>query len=275
MDESITLTSTTHANGTTSEAITCKAAVAYGPGEPLVIEEITVDPPKEMEVRIKILFTSVCHSDLGTWLGTNEAQRAYPRILGHEASGIVESVGKGVRDVKAGDYVIPIFHGECGECIFCRSESTNMCEKFGINPMKRVMESDGKCRFWRSEDHKPIFHYLNTSTFTQYTVLHSACVVKIDPHLIPLKNMPLLSCCITTGVGAAWNTANVKPGSTVAVFGLGSVGFAVVEGARARGAAKIIGVDINPDKLTKGLMFGITNFINPKILDMPVHEVTN
>ncbi|KAL0283384.1 UNVERIFIED_CONTAM: Alcohol dehydrogenase-like 4 [Sesamum angustifolium] len=252
MDGSITLTSTTHANGTTSEAITCKGTTiirihppnttlysdmkliilmrsrrGVRPREPLVIEEITVDPPKEMEVRIRIFFTSVCHSDLGTWLGTNEAQRAYPRILGHEASGIVESVGKGVRDVKAGDYVIPIFHGECGECIFCRSESTNMCEKFGINPMKRVMESDGKCRFWRSEDHKPIFHYLNTSTFTQYTVLDSACVVKIDPHLIPLKNMALLSCCITTGVGAAWNTANVKPGSTVAVFGLGSVGFAL------------------------------------------------
>ncbi|KAL0409189.1 UNVERIFIED_CONTAM: Alcohol dehydrogenase-like 3 [Sesamum radiatum] len=134
------------------------------------------------------------------------------------------------------------------------------------------MESDGKCRFWSRKHHNPIFHYLNTSTFTQYTVLHSACVVKIDPHLIPPKKMALLSCCITTGVGAAWNTANVKPGSSVAVFGLGSVGFAVVEGARARGAAKIIGVDINPDKLAKGLKFGITDFINPKILDMPVHE---
>ncbi|KAK6122514.1 hypothetical protein DH2020_043742 [Rehmannia glutinosa] len=254
MDELITHTNCkTVANGTTSKVITCKAAVVYGPGEALVIEKIMVDPPKEMEVRIKILFTSVCHSDLGVWLGTNEAERAYPRILGHEASGIVESTGEGVTDIEAGDYVIPIFHGECGECIFCKSAITNMCAKFGINPMKRVMESDGKCRFW-SKDKNPIFHFFNTSTFSEYTVVDSACVVKIDPKLFPLNKMALLSCCISTGVGAVWNTANVKPGSTVAVFGLGSVGFAVVEGARARAAANIIGIDINPDKLAKDVL---------------------
>ncbi|XP_047973998.1 alcohol dehydrogenase-like 3 [Salvia hispanica] len=256
---------------TSNKVITCKAAVVHGPGEALVVEEIMVEPPKKMEVRIKILFTSICHSDLGAWLGTNEAERAYPRILGHEASGIVESVGEGVKDVERGDYVITIFHGECGECVFCKSERTNVCEKNGINPMKKVMGIDGRSRFWDMNGN-PIFHFLNTSTFSEYTVMDSACVVKIDPNLMSLKHMALLSCCISTGVGAAWNTANVKPGSAVAVFGLGSVGLAVVEGAKARGATQIIGVDVNPDKQTKGSQMGITNFINPSILDTPVHE---
>ncbi|KAL2524860.1 Alcohol dehydrogenase-like 3 [Abeliophyllum distichum] len=255
------------------ERITCKAAVAYGPGESLVIEEIVVDPPQKMEVRIKILFTSICHTDISAWQGTNEAQQAYPRILGHEAAGIVESVGEGVMDLKSGDHVVPIFNGECGHCIYCKSENTNLCEKFRVNPFRSVMVNDGKCRF-STKDGKPIFHFLNTSTFSEYTVLDSACVVKIDPEA-PLNKMALLSCCISTGVGAVWNTAKVKPGSSVAVFGLGAVGLAVVEGARAIGASKIIGVDVNPDKLAKGQTIGITDFINPKLIDKPVHEKVN
>ncbi|GMY30655.1 alcohol dehydrogenase-like 4 isoform X1 [Fagus crenata] len=255
---------------TTGKVITCKAAVARGPGEPLVMEEVQVDPPQKMEVRIKILFTSICHTDLSAWLGENEAQRAYPRILGHEASGIIESVGEGVIDMKEGDHVVPIFNGECGDCIYCKCEKTNQCEKSGVNPFKTVMVNDGKSRF-SSKDGKPIFHFLNTSTFSEYTVLESACVVKIDPEA-PLKKMTLLSCGVSTGVGAAWNNANVKAGSTVAVFGLGAVGLAVAEGARARGATKIIGVDINPNKFIKGRAMGITDTINPKDLEKPVHE---
>ncbi|KAL2547714.1 Alcohol dehydrogenase-like 3 [Forsythia ovata] len=250
-----------------------EAAVAYGPGESLVIEEIVVDPPQKMEVRIKILFTSICHTDLSAWQGRNEAQQAYPRILGHEAAGIVESVGEGVMDLKSGDHVVPIFNGECGHCIYCKSENTNLCEKFRVNPLRSVMVNDGKCRF-STKDGKPIFHFLNTSTFSEYTVLDSACAVKIDPKA-PLNKMALLSCCISTGVGAVWNTAKVKPGSSVAVFGLGAVGLAVVEGARAIGASKIIGVDVNPDKLAKGQTIGITDFINPKLIDKPVHEKVN
>uniref|UniRef100_A0A2N9IEM2 alcohol dehydrogenase n=1 Tax=Fagus sylvatica TaxID=28930 RepID=A0A2N9IEM2_FAGSY len=255
---------------TTGKVITCKAAVAWGPGEPLVMEEVQVDPPQKMEVRIKILFTSICHTDLSAWLGENEAQRAYPRILGHEASGIIESVGEGVIDMKEGDHVVPIFNGECGDCIYCKCEKTNKCEKSGVNPFKTVMVNDGKSRF-SSKDGKPIFHFLNTSTFSEYTVLESACVVKIDREA-PLKKMTLLSCGVSTGVGAAWNNANVKAGSTVAVFGLGAVGLAVAEGARARGATKIIGVDINPNKFIKGRAMGITDTINPKDLEKPVHE---
>ncbi|CAK9170345.1 unnamed protein product [Ilex paraguariensis] len=255
---------------TTGKVITCKAAVARGPGQPLVMEEIRVDTPQKMEVRIKILFTSICHTDLSAWQGENEAQQVYPRILGHEAVGVVESVGEGVVDMKEGDHVVPIFNGECGDCAYCKSQKTNLCDKFRVNPFKSVMLNDGKCRFSTKEG-EPIFHFLNTSTFSEYTVLDSACVVKIDSKA-PLKNMTLLSCGVSTGLGAAWNTANVQAGSTVAVFGLGAVGLAVVEGARARGASKIIGVDLNDNKQVKGQAMGITHFLNPKDFGIPVHE---
>ncbi|CAJ1805465.1 unnamed protein product [Sphenostylis stenocarpa] len=257
---------------TRGKTITCKAAVAYGPGEPFVVEEILVHPPQKLEVRIKILYTSICHTDLSAWRGENESQRAYPRIFGHEASGIVESVGEGVSEVEEGDVVVPIFHGECGECCYCKCEKSNMCERHGVNPMKKVME-DGTSRF-STVDGKPIFHFLNTSTFSEYTVVDSACVVNFhrSDHTLALKNLTLLSCGVSTGVGAAWNTANVQSASTVAIFGLGAVGLAVAEGARARGASKIIGVDINPDKFIKAQGMGVTDFINPKDGEKPVYE---
>ncbi|KAK6948013.1 Alcohol dehydrogenase-like, C-terminal [Dillenia turbinata] len=256
---------------TVGKVITCKAAVAWSPGEPLVIEEIKVDPPQKMEVRIKILYTSICHTDLSAWQGENERQRSFPRILGHEASGVIESVGEEVEDLKRGDHVVPIFTGECGECAYCKSDKTNLCEKFRVNPFRSVMVSDGKTRFSTKEG-KPIFHFLNTSTFTEYTVLDSACVVKIDSDA-PLKKMTLLSCGVSTGVGAVWNTAKVQSGSTVAIFGLGAVGLAVAEAARGRGASKIIGVDINPNKFIKGKAMGITDFINPKeVVDVRLHQ---
>ncbi|KAB5535029.1 hypothetical protein DKX38_018115 [Salix brachista] len=200
----------------------------------------------------------------------NEAQRAYPRILGHEAVGLVESVGEGVTDLKAGDHVIPIFNGECGHCPYCTTKTTNLCQTYRVNPFKSVMENDGKCRF-STKDGEPIFHFLNTSTFTEYSVLDSACVVKIDPNS-PLKKMSLLSCGVSTGVGAAWNAANVQAGSSVAIFGLGALGLAASEGARARGASKIIGVDINPGKFNKGKEMGMTHFVNPKDISKPVHQ---
>ncbi|KAG6399150.1 hypothetical protein SASPL_140625 [Salvia splendens] len=256
---------------TVGKVITCKAAVAYGAGQPLVVEEIRVDPPHKMEVRIRVLFTSICHTDLSAWKGESEAQRAFPRILGHEASGVVESVGEGVSGLEIGDHVIPIFNGECEKCVYCKSKkTTNLCEKFRVNPMKSTMASDGKCRF-STKDGKSIFHFLNTSTFSEYTVLDSACVVKID-RMAPLDKMTLLSCGVSTGLGAVWNTADVEEGSTVVVFGLGAVGLAVVEGARTRGASRIIGVDINSEKQIKGKAIGLTDFINPKELDKPVHE---
>ncbi|XP_039122664.1 alcohol dehydrogenase-like 4 [Dioscorea cayenensis subsp. rotundata] len=264
-----------HASDTTGKIITCKAAVVWGPGEPFVIEEVQVDPPQKMEVRIKILFTSICHTDLSAWLGHNEAQRAFPRILGHEASGIVESVGEGVEDLKTGDHVVPIFNGECGGCAYCKCEQTNLCTKFRVNPMKRVMDADGQPRFWMAskdgEERRPVYHFLNVSSFAEYTVVDSACAVRIQP-AAPLHKMCLLSCCISTGVGAVWNTANVHEGSKVAIFGLGAVGLAVAEGARLRGASQIIGVDINPDKMIKGREMGVTDFINPANCKNPINE---
>ncbi|KAJ4826769.1 hypothetical protein Tsubulata_001959 [Turnera subulata] len=250
-----------------------EAAVVRGPNQPFLIEQIRVDPPQKMEVRIKILYTSICHTDLSAWKGENEAQQAFPRILGHEAVGVVESVGEGVRELKEGDHVVPIFNGECGECVYCKSQGTNLCETFRVNPLKSVMQNDGKSRFSTKDGH-PIFHFLNTSTFTEYSVLDSACLVKlhIHPDASTLKNMTLLSCGVSTGVGAAWNVANVQPGSSVAIFGLGAVGLAASQGARARGASKIIGVDRNPDKFLIGKTMGMTDFINPKDSPKPVHE---
>ncbi|XP_030500329.2 alcohol dehydrogenase-like 4 [Cannabis sativa] len=263
-----------HLIKTKGELITCKAAVVHGPGEPFVLEEILVEPPQKMEVRIKILFTSICHTDLSAWKGENESQRAFPRILGHEASGVVESVGEGVSDFEKGDHVVPIFNGECGDCECCSNHlSSNKCSKFGVDPNMKVMVGDGRSRFWSKDGTKQIYHFLNTSTFAEYSVLNSACLVKIDSKFSPhLKKMTLLSCGVSTGVGAAWNTANVQPGSTVAIFGLGAVGLAVAEGARARGASKIIGVDINPTKFSTGKAMGVTDFINPTELEKPVHQ---
>ncbi|XP_073009444.1 alcohol dehydrogenase-like 4 isoform X1 [Typha latifolia] len=259
-----------------SKIITCKAAVVWAPGEPFILEDVEVEPPHKMEVRIKILFASICHTDLSAWKGENELQRAFPRILGHEAAGVVESVGEGVEDMKEGDHVVPIFNGECGDCAYCHSEKTNLCNKFRVNPFKSVMVGDGRTRFSvvdrRNGERRPVYHFLNTSTFAEYTVVDFACVVKINPEA-PLDKMCLLSCGISTGVGAAWNTANVTKGSSVAIFGLGAVGLAVAEGARLRGASQIIGVDINPDKFAKGREMGITDFVNPKECSKPANEI--
>ncbi|XP_076929082.1 alcohol dehydrogenase-like 3 [Bidens hawaiensis] len=200
----------------------------------------------------------------------NESQWAYPRIFGHEASGVVESVGEGVEDIEEGDYVLTIFNGECGECTYCNSKTTNLCAKFRVDPFRSVMRNDEKTRFL-TQDGKPIYHFLNTSTFSGYTVIDSACVVKINPK-VPLNKMTLLSCCLPTGFGSVTNIANIHEGSTVAVFGLGAVGLSVILGAKTKGASKIIGIDINSDKCVKGQTLGMTNFINPRDLKTSVHE---
>ncbi|KAH9296002.1 hypothetical protein KI387_039590, partial [Taxus chinensis] len=255
---------------TAGKVITCKAAVAWGTKKPLVIEEVQVDPPQAMEVRVKITHTSLCHTDILFWRTENEVLHAFPRILGHEAAGIVESVGEGVTDMEEGDHVLPLFTGECGECVYCKSNKTNLCGKYRVDPTRSVMRSDNKTRF--SIDGNPVYHCMATSTFSEYTVLDSANVVKINP-LAPLDKVCLLGCGLATGFGAAWNTANVQAGSTVAIFGLGTIGLAVAEGARVRGASRIIGVDTNPDKFTIAKKLGVTEVINPKDHVKPMHEV--
>jgi alcohol dehydrogenase class-P len=254
---------------TAGKVIKCKAAVAWEAAKPLVIEEVEVAPPQADEVRVKILFTALCHTDVFFWECKGQTP-VFPRILGHEAGGIVESVGEGVTDVAPGDHVLPVFTGECGECRHCKSEESNMCDLLRINTDRGVMLSDGKSRF--SINGKPIYHFVGTSTFSEYTVCHVGCLAKVNPRA-PLDKVCILSCGISTGFGATVNVAKPTKGSTVAIFGLGAVGLAACEGARVSGAGRIIGVDINPDRFDEARKFGCTEFVNPKDHDKPVQEV--
>ncbi|KAF7127080.1 hypothetical protein RHSIM_Rhsim11G0077800 [Rhododendron simsii] len=256
-------------SSTVGQVIRCKAAVAWEAGKPLVIEEVEVAPPQKMEVRLKILFTSLCHTDVYFWEAKGQ-NPLFPRILGHEAGGIVESVGEGVTELAPGDHVLPVFTGECKECAHCKSEVSNMCELLRINTDRGVMIHDGKSRF--SINGQPIYHFVGTSTFSEYTVVHVGCVVKINP-LAPLDKVCILSCGISTGFGATVNVAKPTKGSTVAVFGLGAVGLAAAEGARVSGASRIIGVDFHANKLQRAKQFGVTEFVNPKDYTKPVQEV--
>ncbi|KAF7050677.1 hypothetical protein CFC21_059011 [Triticum aestivum] len=242
--------------------IRCKAAVCRAAGEPLAVEEVVVDPPKAHELRIKIVCTSLCHSDVTFWR-MKDFPGVFPRIFGHEAFGVVESIGEQVEGFAAGDAVVPTFLAQCSECADCRSSRSNVCSKyrFAVRP---GMPRDGTTRF-RDGDGNPIHHLFGVSSFSEYTVVDVTQVVKVDP-AVPPATACLLSCGATTGVGAAWKLAKVEPGSSVAIFGLGAVGLAVAEGARICGASKIIGVDLNPDKEELGKKFGVTHFINPKEL---------
>ncbi|KAA0038470.1 alcohol dehydrogenase-like 7 [Cucumis melo var. makuwa] len=264
--------------------IRCRAAVCRKPGEPLVIEEIIVAPPMPREVRIRIICTSLCQSDITFWK-LKDPPGIVPRILGHEAFGVVESVGKDVYEVKEGDSVIPIFMPDCAECADCLSKKSNLCSKF---PFKIApgMPRCGTSRF-TDLNGEVLHHLLFVSSFSEYTVVDIANILKVDP-TIPPNRACLLSCGVATGVGAAWRTANVEKGSTVAIFGLGSIGLAVAEGARICGASRIIGIDVNPDKFEAGNIhfpnaakkFGVTEFVNSrslgdKSLSEVIKEMTN
>ncbi|XP_022857900.1 alcohol dehydrogenase 2-like, partial [Olea europaea var. sylvestris] len=178
-----------------------------------------------------------CRTDLYFWEAKGQTP-LFPRIFGHEAAGIIESVGEGVSDLQVGDHVLPVFTGECGDCAHCKSEESNMCDLLRINTDRGFMLSDGKSRF--SINGNPINHFLGTSTFSEYTVVHSGCLAKVNP-LAPLDKICVLSCGISTGLGATLNVAKPKKGSSVAIFGLGAVGLAAAEGARIAGASRIIG----------------------------------
>lgn len=256
-------------SSTAGQIIRCKAAVAWEARKPLVMEEVEVAPPQKMEVRLRILFTALCHTDVYFWEAEGQ-HPVFPRIFGHEAGGIVESVGEGVTDLQPGDHVLPVFTGECGDCAHCNSEESNMCDLLRINTDRGVMLSDGKSRF--SINGKPIYHFVGTSTFSEYTVVHVGCVAKINP-LASLDRVCVLSCGISTGLGAALNVAKPPKGSTVAVFGLGAVGLAAAEGARIAGASRIIGVDLNPNRFELAKKFGVTEFVNPADHEKPVQEV--
>ncbi len=250
------------------QSIKCKAAIAWGPGQPLSIEEIEVMPPQAGEVRVRIVATGVCHTDAFTLSG-EDPEGVFPCILGHEGGGIVESVGEGVTSVKVGDHVIPLYTPECGECKFCKSGKTNLCQKIRTTQGKGLMP-DGTTRF--SKDGQPIYHYMGTSTFSEYTVLPEISIAKVDP-AAPLEEVCLLGCGVTTGIGAVMNTAKVKEGESVAIFGLGGIGLSAVIGARLAKAGRIIAIDINESKFELARKLGATDCINPNDYDKPIQEV--
>jgi S-(hydroxymethyl)glutathione dehydrogenase/alcohol dehydrogenase len=245
-----------------------RAAVAWAAGKPLSIEEVDLDGPKAGEVLVRIVATGVCHTDAFTLSGA-DPEGLFPVILGHEGGGIVEEVGAGVKSLKPGDHVIPLYTPECGECEYCLSGKTNLCQKIRITQGKGLMP-DGTSRF--SFKGSPILHYMGTSTFSEYTVLPEISLAKINP-AAPLEKVCLLGCGITTGIGAVLNTAKVTPGSTVAVFGLGGIGLSVVQGAVMAKASRIIAVDLNPGKWTMAKALGATDYVNPKDYDKPIQQV--
>ena len=250
------------------QSIKCKAAIAWGPGQPLSIEEVEVMPPQAGEVRVRIVATGVCHTDAFTLSG-EDPEGVFPCILGHEGGGIVESVGEGVTSVKVGDHVIPLYTPECGECKFCKSGKTNLCQKIRSTQGKGLMP-DGTTRF--SKDGQPIYHYMGTSTFSEYTVLPEISIAKVDP-AAPLEEVCLLGCGVTTGIGAVMNTAKVKEGESVAIFGPGGIGLSAVIGARLAKAGRIIAIDINESKFELARKLGATDCINPNDYDKPIQEV--
>uniref|UniRef100_A0A6I8PVR9 Alcohol dehydrogenase 1A (class I), alpha polypeptide n=1 Tax=Xenopus tropicalis TaxID=8364 RepID=A0A6I8PVR9_XENTR len=252
---------------TTGKVIKCKAAIAWGLHKPLTIEEIEVAPPKAHEVRIKILASGICGSDLSV-LKDKLSGVKFPTILGHEAIGIVESIGKDVTVVKPGDKAIPLFVPQCGQCRACKTPNCNVCEKNDFTTKKGLMQ-DNTSRFTCKGEQ--VYHFMSTSTFTEYTVVPDICVAKVDP-AAPVEGC-LIGCGFATGYGAAVNTAKVTPGSTCAVFGLGGVGFSALIGCKIAGAGRIIGVGSHKDKFPKAIELGATECLSPKDYDKPIQEV--
>ncbi|MEM1308892.1 MAG: S-(hydroxymethyl)glutathione dehydrogenase/class III alcohol dehydrogenase [Cyanobacteria bacterium P01_H01_bin.153] len=245
-----------------------RAAIAWEAGKPLAIEEVDLEGPKAGEVLVRVVATGVCHTDAYTLSG-KDPEGLFPAILGHEGGGIVEEVGAEVTSVQPGDHVIPLYVPECGECKFCRSGKTNLCQAIRVTQGKGLMP-DSTSRF--SKAGQPLYHYMGTSTFSEYTVVPEISLAKVNKEA-PLEKVCLLGCGITTGIGAVLNTAKVEAGSTVVVFGLGGVGLSVVQGAVMAKAGRIVVVDINSDKFELATQLGATDCINPKDYDSPVQQV--
>jgi len=245
-----------------------RAAVAWEAGKPLVIEEVEVAGPKSGELLVQLKATGVCHTDAYTLSG-KDPEGLFPAIMGHEGGAVVMEVGGGVTSVKAGDHVIPLYIPECGECKFCKSGRTNLCGAIRATQGKGVMP-DGSSRF--SLRGKTLYHYMGTSTFSEYTVLPEIAVAKINP-AAPLDKVCLLGCGITTGIGAVLNTAKVRPGSSAAVFGLGGIGLSVIQGLVLARAERIIAVDVNHLKFEMAEALGATDFIVPQQSGLPVQQV--
>ena len=235
-----------------------RAAVAYQSGAPLVIENVDLEGPKAGEVLVEIKATGVCHTDAYTLSGA-DPEGLFPTILGHEGAGVVIEVGAGVKSLKPGDHVIPLYTPECRECEYCLNPKTNLCQAIRSTQGQGLMP-DGSSRF--SINGKKLHHYMGTSTFAQYTVVPEIALAKIREDA-PFDKVCYIGCGVTTGIGAVIYTAKVEPGSKVVVFGLGGIGLNVVQGARLAGADMIVGVDLNPGRRAMAEKFGMTHFVNP------------
>ena len=235
-----------------------QAAIATGAGEPLAIDTVRLDGPREGEALVEIKATGICHTDAYTLSGA-DPEGLFPAILGHEGAGVVVELGPGVRSVAVGDHVIPLYTPECGACKFCASGKTNLCGAIRETQGRGVMP-DGTSRFSRGGE--TILHYMGTSTFANYTVVPEIALAKIRADA-PFDKVCYIGCGVTTGLGAVMNTAKVEAGASVAVFGLGGIGLNVIQGARMAGAERIIGVDVNPAKRELAGRFGMTDFLNP------------
>ena len=245
-----------------------RAAVAYEAGKPLVIETVDLEGPRAGEVLVEIKASGICHTDQYTLSGA-DPEGIFPAILGHEGAGIVVEVGQGVTSVRKGDHVIPLYTPECRQCKFCLSRKTNLCQAIRSTQGKGLMP-DQSSRF--SINGKPIFHYMGTSTFSNFTVVPEIALAKIRDDA-PFDKACYIGCGVTTGIGAVLFTAKVEPGANVVVFGLGGIGLNVIQGAKMVGANKIIGVDINPSREAMARKFGMTDFINPKAVENTVDSI--
>ncbi len=245
-----------------------KAAVAWEPGKPLLIEEVEVAAPRSGEVLVRMVATGVCHTDAFTLSGA-DPEGVFPAILGHEGGGIVAEVGAGVNSVAPGDHVIPLYTAECGSCKFCKSGKTNLCSAVRATQGQGLMP-DGSTRFTCRG--KEVFHYMGTSTFSEYSVLAEVSLAKINKEA-PLDKVCLLGCGVTTGIGAVINTAKVEAGASIAVFGLGGIGLSVIQGGLLAKAGRIIAIDTNPDKFVMAQLLGATDCVNPKEHSAPIQEV--
>ncbi len=240
-----------------------RAAVATKAGSPLEVTEVNLEGPREGEVLVEIKATGICHTDEFTLSGA-DPEGLFPAILGHEGAGVVVECGPGVKSLKPGDHVIPLYTPECRECEYCLHPKTNLCQAIRTTQGQGLMP-DGSSRF-STLDGDPILHYMGTSTFSNYTVMPEIAAAKIREDA-PFDKVCYIGCGVTTGIGAVMNTAKVEAGTNCIVFGLGGIGLNVVQGLRLAGADMIVGVDLNPGRKEMAEKFGMTHFVNPTEVD--------